>query len=250
MNVAMSSSARPGDARRPDAMLTVERGLRVLRAFRSERMPLSNAELVSRTGLPKATVSRLTSTLLQLGFLRHGTDGRQFELGMGPLGIGHAFVQASPLVRKAEPFMQALADRLDVSVALATGHDLQMLYVAYCTGRRIATLRLGVGSQLPMAVTAIGRAWLWGLPAVQGIRAGFEELAATGTCFAIGGYQRDAFGIALPVRLGRARTLMALSCGAVEVEPRLSAARRRIAPELRKAAVQFEHLLADEDGVL
>ena len=35
--------------------------------FRAARAPLSNAELVRRTGLPKATVSRLTTTLISIG---------------------------------------------------------------------------------------------------------------------------------------------------------------------------------------
>ena len=252
-----------------DAMLTVERGMEVLRAFRSERMPLSNAELVRRTGLPKATVSRLTTTFMQLDFLRHVPGGRQFEIGTGPLSIGTAFLEASPLVQKAAPFMQSLADKLDVSVALAIGNRLEMLYIAYCTGRRIATLWLGVGSLLPMGVTAIGRAYLWGLPSAEqkqqvtalrraagaeaeamerGIRQGFAELESGGTCFAVGGYQRDAYGIALPVRVGRERIVMALSCGAVDVEAHLPAARKRIAPELKKAAPQFEKLMADVEG--
>jgi DNA-binding IclR family transcriptional regulator len=247
-------------------MLTVQRGTDVLRAFRAERKPLSNAELVRRTGLAKATVSRLTTTLMQLGFLRHVPGGRQFELATAPLSIGHAFIEASPMLRKAAPFMQGLADKLNVSVALAIGDHLEMLYVGYCTGRRIATLRLGVGSMLPMGVTAIGRAYLWGLPAVEqnariqalrraagsngaamerGIRAGFAELEAGGTCFAIGGYQRDAYGIAQPVRIGRERVLMSFSCGAVDVSPDLTAARKRIAPELKKASVQLEKLMAD-----
>jgi len=257
------------DAETRDAMLTVERGMEVLRAFRSERMALSNAELVRRTGLPKATVSRLTSTFMQLDFLRHVPGGRQFEIGTGPLSIGTAFLEASPMVQMATPFMQALADKLNVSVALAIGNRLEMLYIAYCTGRRIATLRLGVGSLLPMGVTAIGRAFLWALPPAEqkqriaalrrsagaqgdamerGIREGFAELDGGGTCFAVGGYQRDAYGIALPVRVGRERIVMALSCGAVAVEPHLPAARKRIVPELKKAAPLFEKLMADVEG--
>lgn len=273
----MSARMRPGDpgaatatpAAAAAAMLTVQRGLEVLRAFRSERMPLSHTELVRRTGLPKATVSRLTTTLTQVGFLRHVPGGRHFELSTGPLSIGHAFIEASPMLQKAGPFMQDLADRLDVSVALAIGNQLEMLYVAYRIGKRIATLRLGVGSLLPMGVTAIGRAYLWGLPLPEqrqhiaalrraagsqgaamehGIRQGFAELESTGTCFAVGGYQRDAYGIALPVCVGRQRIPMAFSCGAVDVEPHLAAARKRIAPELKKAAPQLERLLADVEG--
>lgn len=267
--MSRAAAPAPADAEAARGMQTVQRGMDVLRAFRCERMALSNSELVRRTGFSKATVSRMTSTFVQLGFLRHVPGGRQFELATGPLSIGHAFTEASPLLEKARPFMQDLADRLNVSVALATGNQLEMLYIGYCTGKRIATLRLGVGSLLPMGVTAIGRAYLWQLaPAEQqrqiaalrqaagskgdamekGIRQGFAEIESTGTCFAVGGYQRDAYGIAAPVCIGVERLPMALSCGAVDVEQHLAAARKRIAPELRKAAGQLEKLLAGVEG--
>jgi hypothetical protein len=49
--------------------MTLDRGLQVLRAFHAERQPLTNGELVARTGLSRSVVSRLTSTLIQLGFI-------------------------------------------------------------------------------------------------------------------------------------------------------------------------------------
>ena len=51
--------------------------------------------------------------------------------------------------------MQELADRLNGSVALAIGDHLEMLYIGYRISHRIATLRLGVGSLLPMGTTSI-----------------------------------------------------------------------------------------------
>jgi DNA-binding IclR family transcriptional regulator len=251
-------------------MLTVSRGLQVLRTFRGERAALSNAQIVARSGLPKSTVSRLTSTLMRSGFLRHVAGGRQFELASGSLGIGHAFVESSPIVQLAQPFMQQLADELNVSVALAIGNQQDMLYVAYCSGKHIATLRLGVGSLLPMANTSIGRAYLWGLHADQQeallvalraeagseasyiqseIEKSFAELAATGTCFVLGGYQRDAFGIALPITVGIERTVMGFSCGAVDIGSSLASARKRIEPALRDAAPRLERLLANIEGI-
>ncbi len=218
-----------------------------------------------RTSLSKATVSRLTSTLLQLGFLRRATDGRAFEVGARPLGVGHAFVATSELLREAQPFLQALADRLGVSVALAIGDGVDMLYVAYRASQRVATLRLGVGSVLPMGTTSIGHAYLWALPPRQqrsliaelkrragsraaaldsGIRESFEELDETGTCGVLGGFQRDAYGVALPVFVGRERVLMGLSCGKAEVQPDLATQRKRIAPVLKEAAAQFEARMA------
>jgi len=54
----MTNMATPDMNDAVSVTMTVERGLDVLRAFRAERAPLSNAELVRRTGLSKATVSR------------------------------------------------------------------------------------------------------------------------------------------------------------------------------------------------
>lgn len=262
----MTATVQPRDG---STILTVTRGMSVLRAFRSDRAPVSNAELVRRTGLSKATVSRLTSTLLQLGFLRHVPEGREFELATGGLGVGHALVASSELVRIAEPVLQDLADGLGVSVALAVPDDLDMLYVAYRASRRVATLRLGTGSVLPMGTTSIGHAYLWGLPARQrtrlvarlkdaagtqgravarGIEASFAELEASGVCSVLGGFQRDAFGIATPVHIGAGRVVMGLSCGRADMQPELAAERRRIAPDLKAAAARLEQLLAHVDG--
>lgn len=249
--------------------MTLERGLQVLRAFRAERAALTNGELVRRTGLSKSTVSRLTTTLIRIGFLRRVVGGAQFELATGSLSIGHAYLETNPVRRAAQPVMQQLADRLDVSVALAIPDHLDMLYIAYRTSTRIATLRLGVGSLLPMGWTSIGRAWLWGLPEdarrnfietlkqgagaqapelEKGIEAAFDDLRTEGVCMSLGRYQRNAYGIALPIVVGRSATLMSLSCGAVELEPDMVKLRRRIAPELKAAAIELAALLRDVDA--
>lgn len=248
--------------------MTLERGLRLLRAFRAERVSLGNAELARRTGMSKSAVSRLTMTLVSTGFLRRVQGGARFELAGGPLCIGHAYLEASELAQLAAPSLQKLADRLNVSAGLAVPDQLDMLFVAYRTSARIATLRLGVGSLLPMAQTAIGRAWLWALPqdrrtsyvdkvveaagpqaaAVrQRIEAAFDDLRTSGVCMSAGEYQRHAYGIAVPLRVGKAGQLMALNCGAIELHPDLDAIRARIAPELKVAAAEMTVLLRDAD---
>ncbi|WP_431824807.1 IclR family transcriptional regulator [Burkholderia sp. F1] len=246
--------------------LTLDRGLQVLRAFRADRAPLTNGELASRTGLPASAVSGLTSTLIDLGFIHRVAGGSRFELCPGVVGIGQAYLATNPVTPLAHPFMQQLADRLDVSVALAVPDHLDMLYVAHRSGARIAAPRMGVGSLAPMGATAIGRAWLWGLPdplrrrqfaqlteaagpqadaLAAGIDAAFADLRATGVCMSLGDHQRDAWSIALPVRVGVSKTLMALSCGAIEPEPDVAAIRRRIEPALKQAAIELTTLLRD-----
>lgn len=246
--------------------LTLDRGLQLLRAFHAERAPLTNGELANRTGMSKSAISRLTSTLMQLGYLRRVAGGSRFELATGVFSIGHAYLETNPVTRLAHPLMQQLADQLDVSVALATPDGLDMLYIAHRTSSRIATLRLGVGSLLPMGQTAIGRAWLWGLqeherqhyvarlleaagPQREAMRTvfekAFEDLRQNGVCMSYGQFQRNAFGIALPVSVGASATPMSLSCGAIQFQPDIDAIRQRIAPALKLAALDLERVLRD-----
>ena len=65
----------------------LSRGLDILRAFRRGERMLFSRDLVARTGLPKATVSRLTYTLTQLGYLEPGPQSGQYALGAGVLAL-------------------------------------------------------------------------------------------------------------------------------------------------------------------
>jgi DNA-binding IclR family transcriptional regulator len=161
-----------------------------------------------------------------------------------------------------------LANLLDVSVALGQRDGLDILYVAYRASIHTGTLRLGVGSVLPLARTAIGHAYLFGLPEMERaqllrqlqqsttewsnlgrrLRTSFRQLQHTGTCAVLAGYQRDTYALALPVRLGRARHLMGLSCGKAQVRTQLRDVRKRIAPELQRAARELEQALATFEG--
>jgi DNA-binding IclR family transcriptional regulator len=231
---------------------------------------LTNGELVRRTGLPKATVSRLTSTLLQLGYLRPGANVRNFELAAGPLAVGHAFASSSRTLQIANPFLQSLADLLEVSATLAIPDRSDMLYIAYRASAKISTLRFGVGSVLPMGQTAVGRAYLWGLPEDErqtallmlkrnatpslwpsieaGIGASFAELDQTGTCAVYGAFNRTTYAVALPVKVGRDGIRMGMSCGKASMRPDLVTARRHITPVLQQAAVRLQEILANVDG--
>jgi hypothetical protein len=67
---------------------TLARGLEVLRCFRVGEPLLGNKEIAQRTGLPKATVSRLTHTLIELGYLPQ-QGPRQSRVASAVLSIGY-----------------------------------------------------------------------------------------------------------------------------------------------------------------
>jgi len=67
---------------------TLAKGLDLLRTFQTRIGPLSNKELVALTGYPKATVSRMTYTLVETGYLQQNRDGR-FEISARVLSLGY-----------------------------------------------------------------------------------------------------------------------------------------------------------------
>ena len=88
-------SRRPGlDAQRQEIHQesALGRGLLILRAFEIGDPPLGNATLAERTGLAKATVSRLTQTLLELGYLQYRGEIGKYELAPSVLGLCHSYL--------------------------------------------------------------------------------------------------------------------------------------------------------------
>lgn len=140
------------------------RGLALLRCFRPEDRWLAHQEIARRTQLPQATVSRLAFTLVQLGYLQHRAEDGHYALALPVLSLGYSVLSNFELGRIARPVMQALADHSRAAVSLGQRHGLQMVYVAHCRGGGRLTLGLDVGTRLPLAPTAMGRALLVALP--------------------------------------------------------------------------------------
>src|SRR5262245_9764394 len=87
-----SAAPRKSAKKRADPRFNtaLARGLDILRSFRQGEAYLGNAELAQRTGVPKATVSRLTFTLAELGYLKYLEDIGKYELAPGVLSLGFA----------------------------------------------------------------------------------------------------------------------------------------------------------------
>ncbi len=150
--------AEPAEAANPAASLT--RGLEILRAFTADDATLGNQDLIERTNLPKATVSRLTATLVSLGYLHYDDNLGRYSIGPATVSLGYSALSSSAVIHIARPLMQQLADQTGVAVALGTRDGLEMVYLASCRSMSPVTLRLNVGSRLPIWRTAMGLAYL------------------------------------------------------------------------------------------
>src|SRR5689334_24932301 len=92
--------AKPGLS---PANRSLERGIEILRAFRPGSEVLGNGELAERTGLARSTVSRLTQSLVDTGFLQYDPALRAYRLGVPVLSLAHAMRSGSTVLQLAAP---------------------------------------------------------------------------------------------------------------------------------------------------
>lgn len=141
------------------------RGIEILRAFRPGTELLGNGDLAERTGLSRATVSRLAQTLVEAGFLEHDRAQRAYRLGAPVLSLGHAMRTGSSVLRIAGPLMTALAKRLRVNVGLAVRDGDEMVYLeSVRMNPRGAQRTVVSGHRVPIELTSLGRAHLAVMP--------------------------------------------------------------------------------------
>ena len=241
------------------------RGLEVLRAFHPDDGPLGNQELAERIGLPKATVSRMTHTLTRLGYLDYIPRLSRYAISSSVLSLGHACVTAASIRRVAQPHMRELAEYADASVALGARDRLTMIYLDVARGSRTVAFSLDAGARIPIHRTAMGAAFLSGLPDKERdflldaiaklagenwpetrlrLEQAFSEMAAQGFCIFEGTYERAMNGVGTSLVLTNG-TVHAFSCSAPafqfsadrlqeDIGPRLVAMRNAVRADLNQ----------------
>ena len=142
---------------------SLARGLEVLRAFQSRIGRLSNKEISELTQIPKPSITRLTYTLTEMGYLQQNKVDGKYELSAGVLSLGYPLLIGLPVRHIAHDYMAELANTHGCTVALASRDRLSMVYVDECCGNSSTTLRLDIGARIEIARSSIGRAWLAGL---------------------------------------------------------------------------------------
>jgi DNA-binding IclR family transcriptional regulator len=206
------------------------RGLEMLRAF-------------------KPTVTRLTYTLTRLGYLIYVERLGKYQLAPAALALGYSALANMRIRQIARGYMQTLADWTDASVALGTRDRLDLIYVEHCRSRHGVMLRLGLGSRIPIATTAMGLALLAGLPETERewllgylkrqegkrwpqLRAGIEraigDVAERGFTLSIGEWERDINAVGVPLVAPDGSGAFAFNCGA----PSFQFTRERLESEI------------------
>jgi DNA-binding IclR family transcriptional regulator len=142
---------------------TLARGLDVLRCFTVNDIALGNGEIAERTGLPKATVSRLTYTLTALGYLRFvpelGKYGR-YALGSALISISHPLLANLALRQLARVSMHAMAEEQRACVAVWRRERATMVCIEVATAAGRDSFGSDIGSTVSLTNSLPGAAYV------------------------------------------------------------------------------------------
>jgi DNA-binding IclR family transcriptional regulator len=127
--------------------------------------PLTLADLVERTGLPKTTLHRTCWKLVELGALEHDDDaGGGFRIGTKLFALGGMSPGLRRLRVTGMPLLHELVAVTGAVANLAVLSDRRALLVEEVFGRVTPSMAKMVGATMPLHATAIGKALLMGQP--------------------------------------------------------------------------------------
>jgi len=249
---------------------TLSRGLQVLACFSAADAILTNKDIAERTGLPRPTVSRLTYTLTRLGYLLHqpslGKYGK-YELGSAVLSLAHPLLANLSVRQIARLPMKELADHAKGWVSLGIRDRLNMVYIETARSGGTRVVKPDIGQTFPIAVSAMGRAYLAALSAREReaainqlqvkspelweryalhIEQGLQDYIERGFCVGKGDYDPRTHTVAAPLRRRGTREVMVFNC-AVRVEDLAEGAlENELGPRLAQMVRSIESALDTE----
>lgn len=151
-----TNTKRPDPPDRKEFNRGAARALDILTAFNAGDQFLGNVELANRTGIPKATVSRITATLSKLGYLNHADQVGKYEIGPRVLALGYSLMSKLQVHTQARSRMEELARESNAIVGLGILDDLNVVFMDSAGSSRQTSLRAIVGFRVPIAFTAMG----------------------------------------------------------------------------------------------
>ncbi|KJC46786.1 hypothetical protein UP09_12340 [Bradyrhizobium sp. LTSP885] len=249
----------------PSFATTLAHGLDVLAAFRRHPGALSNAELAQHTGLSRPTVSRLTYTLEQLGYLGRDPKGR-FVLGLGVLAAAYPVLSSLKVRQLARPLMRDFATYAGGTVSIAMPFGLDFIYVETLRTTDAAPHVPDVGFVSTLAPTAVGRALLSLFTGdeldayVARVKAerpdefdyverrtlpDIELCKERGFAVSLGEWRREIFGVAAPLYRTPSGECLAVNCGVPSFRFSAEQIERECGPRILGLARSIRALVAE-----
>jgi DNA-binding IclR family transcriptional regulator len=142
----------------------VERALNILEAAANRREGLTNSEISHKLGIPKSSASYILRTLDRRGYLRRDAGTGRYRLGLKILSLGGDARANLDLAEVALPFMQALQERIHLTIHLAVLDQGEAVYIEKVEAPGFFKVNTWVGRRMYLHSTSVGKCLLAWLP--------------------------------------------------------------------------------------
>jgi DNA-binding IclR family transcriptional regulator len=142
----------------------VERALNILEAAAHRREGLTNSEISHKLGIPKSSASYILRTLDRRGYLRRDPETGRYRLGLKILSLGGDARAHLDLAEMALPLMQALQERIHLTIHLAVLDQGEAVYIEKVDAPGFFKVNTWVGRRMFLHSTSVGKCLLAWLP--------------------------------------------------------------------------------------
>jgi len=139
-------------------IVALARGIKVLETLSNAEGPMSNSQIVRATGYAPSTVSRLTASLVELGYLRISQN--TYVLTPKNLSLGYPVLAGAANTSRAQRVLDDLAARTGFSTGYAIRDRLYVTFLVVSRPSSPRAVNVAVGARLPVAASASGIAIL------------------------------------------------------------------------------------------
>lgn len=144
---------------------SADRLLRILESFGPRERDVSLGDVADRVELPKSSVHRLLTTLIEHRFVDRDPATRRYTLGIRLFELGSAALHERGLHGAAQPQLEDLSRSTGETCHLAVLSGIEAVYVYKIEGRSDITMSSRIGGRAPCHATSIGKvliAWASG----------------------------------------------------------------------------------------
>ncbi|KAE9627964.1 IclR family transcriptional regulator [Parasedimentitalea maritima] len=141
----------------PRYLTSVEKGFRVLDALSVNSGPMSLTEISRKTELTVPTLQRLTSTLVEAGYVQKEMSSKRYRPTVKTVDLLFSYLSRNQFANRAWPHLVKLREDLGLDVSLSVPLGSSMIYVHRLPGYSGNFENTLPGKKVPMHYSASGR---------------------------------------------------------------------------------------------
>ncbi len=141
---------------------SLDRGIRVIRAFTRESPILKVTEVANRAGISRAAARRFLNTLAELGYV--GVNDDRYFLRPQVLNIGYSLISSMNLDAIVQPIIDSVSEQTGASSSIAVLDNTEIIFVARSPAKSVIQVHVGIGARIPAYTTSLGKVLLASLP--------------------------------------------------------------------------------------